>query len=254
MPEAENRALAGSTNDSWRTWLMTGARRAPVDRRRVRGAHKGLKKMLLEGMTNGDDRPHAWKDFSGAMIRHAVDEAMRTLAAEDKQVVKLAYFGGYSNHDIAVETGLTEATVQRRLRRALAAISDHIQRGRALGRKAMYALTLWFSARWLSELASHAAPAAVVVAVTVIVVSQPAPSPAAVRHAVAPASHSIATGAAPPRVDLAPPSSNAPTAPSVPKQVVPPLPTPALPTPVVKLPVTLPVPVPTPPVHVPLRS
>jgi RNA polymerase sigma factor (sigma-70 family) len=247
MPEAERRALAGSTNDSWRTWLMTGARRTPADRRRVRGAHKGLKKMLLEGMTYGDERPHAWKDFSGAMIRHAVDEAMRNLAVEDKQVVKLAYFGGYSNREIAVETGLTEATVQRRLRRALAAISEHIQHGRALGRKAMYALTLWLSARWLSDLASHAAPAAVAVAVTVIVVSQPAPSPAAVRHAVAPASHAVASPGTPPPVDPAPPS---PTAPSVPKQVVPPLPTPALPTPIV----TLPVPLPTPPVQVPLRS
>jgi RNA polymerase sigma factor (sigma-70 family) len=250
MPEAENRALAGSTNDSWRTWLMTGARRTPADRRRVRGAHKGLKKMLLEGMSNGDERPHAWKDFSGAMIRHAVDEAMRTLAAEDKQVVKLAYFGGYSNHEIAVETGLTEATVQRRLRRALAAISEHIQHGRALGRRAMYVLTLGLSARWLSDLASHVAPAAVAAAVTVIVVSQPAPSPAAVRHAVAPASHAIATPGAPPQVDPAPPSPTAPATPSVPKQVVQPLPTPALPTPIVKLPR----PLPTPPVHVPLRS
>src|SRR5690348_8331935 len=242
MPEAERRALAGSTNDSWRTWLMTGARRTPADRRRVRGAHKGLKKMLLEGMTNGDERPHAWKDFSGAMIRHAVDEAMRTLAAEDKQVVKLAYFGGYSNHEIALETGLTEATVQRRLRRALAAISEHIQHGRALGRKAMYALTLWLSARWLSELASHAAPAAVAVAVTVIVVSQPVPSPAVGRHAVAPASHAIATPGAAPRVDPAPPPPTAPAAPSVPKQIVPPLSTPALPTPIVQLPVALPTP------------
>ena len=136
MPEAENHVLPLSTNDTWRTWLMTGARRTPADRRRVRGAHQGLKKMLLEGTTNGDDRPHAWKDFSGAMIRHAVDEAMRTLPTEDKQVVKLAYFGGFSNREIAVETGLTEATVQRRLRRALSSISEHIQRGRALGRRA----------------------------------------------------------------------------------------------------------------------
>jgi RNA polymerase sigma factor (sigma-70 family) len=247
MPGAERRALAGSTNDSWRTWLMTGTRRTPADRRRMRGAHKGLKKMLLEGMANGDERPHAWKDFSGAMIRHAVDEAMRSLAAEDKEVVKLAYFGGCSNHEIAVETGLTEATVQRRLRRALAAISEHIQHGRALGRKAVYALTLWFSARWLSDLASHVAPAAVAAAVTVIVVSQPAPSPAAERHPLAPGSQAVATPVTPPRVDAAP---IAPAAPSVPKQVVPPLPAPALPTPIVKLPV----PLPTLPVHVPLRS
>src|SRR5690349_14504980 len=188
MPEADNHALPGSTNDSWRSWLMTGARRTPADRRRMRGAHKGLKKMLLEGMSDGDDRPHAWKDFSGAMIRHAVDEAMRTLPAQDKQVVKLAYFGGYSNRDIATETGLTEATVQRRLRRALATISERIQHGRAVGRRAMYALTLWLSGRWLGDSIPHMTQAVVVAAVTVIVVAQPA-APPVVGEGAAPAAH-----------------------------------------------------------------
>lgn len=31
------------------------------------------------------------------MIRHAIDEAMRSLPPQEAQVVKLAYFGGYSN-------------------------------------------------------------------------------------------------------------------------------------------------------------
>ena len=174
MPEAENYALPGATNDSWRAWLTTGVRRAPADRRRLRGEYRGLKQMLLEGMNNGGERPHAWKDFSGAMIRHAVDEAMRTLPPQDKHVVKLAYFGGYSNREIANEVGLTEATVQRRLRRALSAISDHIQRGRALGRRAAFALTAWLSGRWLTDGAHHLAEVAVVASATVIVVAQPA--------------------------------------------------------------------------------
>src|SRR2546421_2041689 len=117
MSEAENHALPGATNDTWRTWLMTGARRSPIDRRRVRGAYKGLKSMLLEGMGDVEERPHAWRDFSGAMIRHAVDEAIRSLPSQDTHVVKLAYFGGFSNREIAEQVGLTEATVQRRFRR-----------------------------------------------------------------------------------------------------------------------------------------
>jgi RNA polymerase sigma factor (sigma-70 family) len=231
MPEAENRVLPPATNDTWRTWLMTGARRTPIDRRRMRGRNQGLKRMLLEGMSNGGDRPHAWQDFSGAMIRHAVEEAMRTLPQEDKQVVKLAYFGGYSNRAIAAETGLTEWTVQRRLRRALAAISEHIQHGRALGRRAMYALMVWLSARWLTDTAHLALQAAVVAGATVIIVAQP---PAAV----------------------APPPSQAPSihaSTSPPGPVVPPLPSPAIPAPplvkppalqlpTVKLPIALPSP------------
>lgn len=180
MPEAENYALPGATNDSWRAWLTSGVRRAPADRRRLRGEYRGLKRMLLEGMSNGGDRPHAWKAFSGAMIRHAVDDAMRSLPEQDKKVVKLAYFGGYSNREIAEQVGLTEATVQRRLRRALSTISDHIQHGRALGRRAAFALGAWLSGRWLTESAHHIAQAAAVASVTVIVAAQPAvPAPAA---------------------------------------------------------------------------
>jgi predicted DNA-binding protein (UPF0251 family) len=185
MPEAENYALPGATNDSWRAWLTSGVRRAPADRRRLRGEYRGLKRMLLEGMANGGDRPHAWKAFSGAMVRHAVDDAMRTLPAQDKQVVKLAYFGGYSNREIAEQVGLTEATVQRRLRRALSAISDHIQHGRSLGRRAAFALAAWLSGRWLTEGAHHLAQAAAVASVTVIVAAQPAPPARAVNQAPA---------------------------------------------------------------------
>jgi len=228
MPEA------GSINDSWRAWLTSGVRRSPADRRRLRGEHRGLKRMLIEGMTNGGERPHAWKDFSGVMIRHAVEDAMSSLPAQDKQVVKLAYFGGYSNRQIAQEVGLTEATVQRRLRRALSAISDHVQHGRALGRRVAFALSVWLSGRWLTDGAHHIAQAAAVASVTVIVAAQPAAAPAAVHL---------------------PPARNAqPHAATAPARVIPPAPTSTsvvpgtVQPPAVQLPVELPV-LPTPPVR-----
>ena len=62
--------------ESWRSWLMTGSRGTAVDRRRVRGAHRGLKKILIEGMSNGTEHSKPWKDFSGAMVRQAVNEAL----------------------------------------------------------------------------------------------------------------------------------------------------------------------------------
>src|SRR2546430_3624133 len=182
MPEARNRTFPSATHDIRRTRLMTGASRATVDPRRMRGANKGLKKILIEGMTPADDQPHRWKDFSGAMVRHAVDEAMRTLPAEDKHVVKLAYFGGCSNREIARHVGLTEVTVQRRLRRALGAISEFIQHGHALRRRALYALTVWLSGRWLSDSLQHIAQTATVAAAAAIIVSQPAPQPVAVQR------------------------------------------------------------------------
>jgi RNA polymerase sigma factor (sigma-70 family) len=157
--------------DSWRTWLMTGSHGAGADRRRVRGAHRGLKKILIEGVTNGAEHTTPWKDFSGAMVRQAVNEALNQLPPDHKQVVKLAYFGGLSNREIAQDLGLSVGGVQRRLRLALARVSEHMEHGRAVGRRAFMALLGLLAARQLL----HAFKlATVTVAVSVIAV-QPAP-------------------------------------------------------------------------------
>lgn len=218
---------------------MTGARRTPIDRRRVRGRDQGLKRMLLEGMSNGGEGPHAWKDFSGAMIRHAVDDAMRTLPPEDKHVVKLAYFGGYSNRAIAAETGLSQWTVQRRLRRALAAISEHVQHGRALGRRAMHVLMLWLSARWFTDTAHHALQAAAVAGVAVVIVAQP-PATVASPSSAAPSAHANSSPPRPPVPDV--PQPPPPAVPAPPPLVKPP----SLQFPTVQLPIALPSPPPLP--------
>lgn len=195
MAEADIHALPGAANDSWRTWLMTGSRRAPADRRRLRGAHRGLKQMLIEGMASGAQKQDGWKEFSGAMIRHAVDDAMRALPVQDKQMVKLAYFGGLSNREIAKTIGTTEATVQRRLRRAVDAISEHIERGWSFGRRAFYALTLWLCGRWIGDAVYQAVQSAAVMTAALIIVAQPA---APVRPAVDPVlMHAVRTPLAP---------------------------------------------------------
>jgi RNA polymerase sigma factor (sigma-70 family) len=149
--ESSPHARSSNASDSWRTWLLTGATGAPTDKRRVRGANRGLKKILVEGMTNGGEHLRPWRNFSGAMVRQAVNEAMNTLPTEHKQVVKLAYFGGLSNREIAQQLGLSIGGVQRRLRQALARVSDHIEHGRSIGRRAMYGILLWLPARWLGR-------------------------------------------------------------------------------------------------------
>lgn len=242
MAEAENHALPSAANDSWRTWLMTGSRRTPVDKRRLRGAHRGLKKMLIEGMSNGGDKPHAWKEFSGAMIRHAVDDAMRTLPVQEKQMVKLAYFGGLSNREIAGEIGLTEATVQRRLRRAVDAISEYIERGRSFGRRAFYALSLWLCGRWIGDAAHQAVQTAAVVTASVIIVAQPAMPPRPDTLASRPAP--VHAAKAPPK-----PTPSIEAAKALPQNVS----VPAVRAPKVDLPLILPpLPAPTPPVKLPI--
>jgi RNA polymerase sigma factor (sigma-70 family) len=202
MSDVDSYTVPPAIHESWRAWLMTGVRRTPIDRRRLRGAHRGLKKILLEGLVNAGE--HRWQDFSGAMVRHAVDDAMRMLPPEETQVVKLAYFGGYSNREIAREVGLTEGTVQRRLRRALAAISDHIQHGHELGRRAAYGLGLFLTGRWLNQAASHVWTATAVASAAVVMVAAAPVAGTVQQHVAAPATQ-VATQAAKQSGSVVPP-------------------------------------------------
>jgi RNA polymerase sigma factor (sigma-70 family) len=184
-PQASSSATA---SESWRAWVRTGTPPAPVDRRRVRGGHRGLKKMLIDGLNGGKD-PQPWKDFSSAMVRQAVGEAMSALPSEHRQVVKLAYFGGLTNREIAAQLGLTLSGVRRRLRQALATVSEYVEHGREFGRRAAYAFVLWLAGRSLARsghrpsepLGEHLVRAAAVVAAgataAAVIASHPA-SPA----------------------------------------------------------------------------
>src|SRR6202048_373395 len=149
--QTENHAVPAAARDSWRSWLMTGMRQGPIYRRRVRGAHKGLKRMLIEGMSDGGDDAHAWKRFSGAMVRQAVDEAVSSLPPRQKQLIKLAYFSDLTNREIAQGLGITLSSVERGLREAIARISEHAERGRPAGRRVIYALAVFLGGRWLSQ-------------------------------------------------------------------------------------------------------
>jgi hypothetical protein len=130
---------------------MTGVRRGPIYRRRVRGAHKGLKRMLVEGMGDGVQDQNGWRGFSGAMVRQAVGEAVSSLPPRQRQLIKLAYFTDLSNREIARGLGLTVSGVERGLRQAIGRVSEQVERGRMAGRRAIYALAMFLGGRWLSE-------------------------------------------------------------------------------------------------------
>src|SRR5580704_15860864 len=140
-----------AASSSWRTWLMTGTRRGPIYRRRVRGAHKGLKRMLVEGMGEHGDPHGSWRGFSGAMVRQAVGEAVSSLPPRERQLIKLAYFSDLSNREIAQGLGITLSSVERGLRQAIARVSEQVERGRVAGRRAIYALAMFLGGRWLNE-------------------------------------------------------------------------------------------------------
>ena len=229
MRRLDTGSVLEAAHDSWRSWLLTGVRRDPVDRRRIRGSHVGLKRMLLEGMNVRFDKPYTWKEFSDAMVRHSVGEAMHALAREDSQVVKLAYFGGLSNREIAGNLGLGEATVERKLRHALDVISRYIERGRGAGRNVIAAIGVWLSGRWLADALHGVAPVGALAAATVIILANPVPS---VSHVPAAAPSTTMTVVPPVPSPAAPVAQ--PSPPSIAGQA--PVAVPAVPNPAVQLP------------------
>ena len=199
--------LPTSAVEAWRTWLLTGNPGVVSDRRRLRGSHRGLKRMLVDG--TGQEMPQSWKHFSGAMVRLAINDALNALPKEQTHVVWLAYFGGLSNNEIARRLGISAGAVQRRLKLAFDYVSDQVEHGRAAGRKAVFALLGWLSLRWLgdswrqaTESTSHAvmtgaliaagATAAVLVGATAAPVTRTSIPPAVMASAPAPATATAA--------------------------------------------------------------
>lgn len=206
--------LPNRAGESWRSWLMTGARRGPVDRRRVRGAHVGIKRMLVEGMRVGGDRPYSWKEFSDAMVRQSVGEAMRQIGPGDARLVKLAYFGGLTNREIARHTGINESAVQRRLRVAIEAISRHVERGRHLGQRVVTAVAVWLSGRWLTDVVHGTVQGVAVATAAAIIATHPAATASPVDRSHQAPGATTPAAAAPATVPVVPPEPS-PTAPVV---------------------------------------
>jgi RNA polymerase sigma factor (sigma-70 family) len=66
-----------------------------------------------------------------SLERMAVREAVGSLPAEQRQAVELAYFGGYSQVEIADMTHVPLSTVKGRMRLALEKLSSYLE-GRGL--------------------------------------------------------------------------------------------------------------------------
>jgi hypothetical protein len=249
MPGANTYTLPHAMNDTWRAWLMSGVRRDPGDRRRIRGAHVGLKRMLVEGMNVRIDRPYSWKEFSDALVRQAVGDAMRSLERRDAELVKLAYFGGMSNREISTATGLAQATIERRLRHAIATIAEFVERGRGLGQRALGALIVGLTARWFHEAVMPLAQATAVAGMAAIMAIQPPVLPPQTDTRSAPSRPAAsAASSAQPAAESRPSASSGAPVPQAAPVAVPPapvtVPTAPITVPSVQSPVSLPAPIP----------
>jgi hypothetical protein len=156
-----------------------------------------VKNVLLGG-------PSGAVDFQSAMARQTLDEAMGELPSEHRQVLKLAYFAGLTNREIASQLGLTVGGVRRLLRQGLAIIGAYIEHGRAAGRRAVHGFAGWLTFRNLDQVIQRSngpsldqlLQAGVVAAMTVataaiLITHHAAPAPVSHPHK---ASHTAAAG------------------------------------------------------------
>ena len=105
---------------SAKTWLVTITRRLAINR--IRGTK--LETMPLQQW----DAPVKQPDH---VERIYVEEAVATLDSEQRELIDLAFYQGYSHSQVAEVTGKPLGTIKTKLRTALQTLRDHLKGGEA---------------------------------------------------------------------------------------------------------------------------
>ncbi len=101
------------------TWLLALARYRSIDLLR-RGMPRALDRVLTEGAAESIEAPERTEDQVIALQEH--DQALGLVAElrpEQREVIDLAYFAGYSQTEIAARVGIPLSTVKGRARLGL---------------------------------------------------------------------------------------------------------------------------------------
>lgn len=99
------------------TWLLTLVHHKSVDAVRRESA---IRRRTVPASEDGSEwsappGPGADEDAIGSLIAGEVRDALGRLPAEQRQVLALAYFGGYTQREVAAMTGVPLGTVKSRM-------------------------------------------------------------------------------------------------------------------------------------------
>ncbi|WP_214400960.1 RNA polymerase sigma factor [Pseudonocardia lacus] len=103
---------------SLRTYLIVSARHRAYDVLRSELRRMG-REARHHRLTPGHHQDSPDEKVADALTASTVREALRTLPAEQRQVVEMAYFGGLSYREVARTVGISEGTAKSRIRLAL---------------------------------------------------------------------------------------------------------------------------------------
>ncbi|MGC8968833.1 MAG: sigma-70 family RNA polymerase sigma factor [Thermus sp.] len=99
------------------TWILTIAHRLALKRLKALEPLALLEEDGAEERLGGDEH----------LDRLRVAQALKTLSPEERKLLELAYFQGYSHSELALLLGLPLGTVKSRLRRALAKLEGKLK-------------------------------------------------------------------------------------------------------------------------------
>lgn len=99
------------------TWLLTLVHHKSVDAVRRESA---IRRRTVPASEDGSEwsappGPGADEDAIGALVAGQVRDALGRLPAEQRQVLALAYYGGYTQREVAALTGVPLGTVKSRM-------------------------------------------------------------------------------------------------------------------------------------------
>ena len=113
---------------SLRTWLVAAVRNSAIDRLRGRAAREREECELKPWLKSTGPTSDPWREVSVSAERAAVREALDSLPLEQRLTVELAYFGSYTQPEIAGMMGVALGTIKGRTRLGLQKLSSYLQR------------------------------------------------------------------------------------------------------------------------------
>ncbi|MCA1668275.1 MAG: sigma-70 family RNA polymerase sigma factor [Thermomicrobia bacterium] len=106
-----------------RTWLLTIVHHRAIDQMRSVRSKMGADTVIDDAMPL-PAKEDTWTEVVQGLEHERVQQAMATLPPEQRQVVDLAYYGGFTHTEIAQRVGIPLGTVKGRMRLALDKLRD----------------------------------------------------------------------------------------------------------------------------------
>ena len=116
-----------STRGSLRGWLTAAVRNRAIDRLRGRSAHERDECALTPQLSATEPMSDPWRGVSVAQDQTAVRVALASLPDQQRLALELAYYGSYTQPEIAGMMGVTLGTIKGRMRLGLRKLSGRLQ-------------------------------------------------------------------------------------------------------------------------------